>query len=76
MDNILEMYKKHINPNPDGSEIHSIYANFGIGIEIYYPEQEPWLEENRQHRLHVANKRRACIEWILNNSKLNLEILK
>ena len=72
MSYITDMYKKHINPDPDGAEIHYLHSNFGIGIEVFYPEQEPWLEQNRQHRFHIENKKRACVEWILNNSKLKV----
>lgn len=64
---INKLYKEHINPEPDGYEIHQFYKAFGIGtIFVMNPDEE--LEKLRQQ--HEEKKYLRAENWILENSNL------
>lgn len=66
MKNLINLYKKHINPNPDASEIHNFFSSFNLGVEVVNPNEE--LEKIRQK--DVALRQSEAEKWIYKNSKL------
>ena len=67
---ILDLYKLHINSNPDGAEIHGLFMQFDLGIFVNYPDCEPFKEQHKEIALHRLRKENLCKEWIIKNSKL------
>lgn len=66
---IIELYKKHINPSPGGTEIYNLFKTFGIGDPIIMnPLSESW---NKSVKNYTAENDRKCREWILKNSRNN-----
>lgn len=73
MSNIIELYKKNINHNPDSLEIHNLFSSFDLGIFVNYPDCEPFSKlhwENKRYRLEKEN---MCKEWIIKNKKIDNE---
>jgi hypothetical protein len=66
MSNLIELYKKHINPEPDGAEIHYFHQLFNIGLELQHPD--PNIENQR--KVNVEMRYGQAEKWIYENSKL------
>jgi len=66
MNNILELYKKHINPNPDGAEIHHFMSSFDLGLYVKHPA--PKIEKFEE--IQRVKDKQAAKNWIYKNSKL------
>lgn len=64
---VVDLYRLHINPNPDGAEIHNFMRRFDLD-SIYVPHyNEKIREEEWLHKVKMYNMAK---EWIIKNSKL------
>ena len=71
MNSILELYKKHINSNPDGAEIHNLFSNFDLSTPfVHHPNCPPWEKIYQEEVRHRETKINLCKEWIIKNSKI------
>ena len=66
MSNLIDLYKKHINPNVDASELHTFYTSFNISLHIPHPNPKITEQDLLQNKMRLYKAE----EWIYNNSKL------
>lgn len=63
---LLRLYKLHINSDPQGVELHTFFSSFNMGL--YVKHYDPEIEKlNELGRIKDQN---AAREWIYKNSKL------
>ena len=63
---LLDLYKKHINSEPDGLEIHNFMSSFNQGLIIPHPDPEI---EKLYEKGRIRDEQ-AARDWIYKNSKL------
>lgn len=64
--NLIDLYKKHINSNPDGIELLDFFDRFDIGIVVKHYNPEIWEYQQKQEQ----RKRDRAEEWLFKNAKL------
>ncbi len=63
---LIDLYKKHINPNPDGVELFEFFDKFDTGIIVKHPNPDVWKYQQEQEQ----RKRDRAEKWIFKNSTL------
>lgn len=69
MKELLDLYREHINPDPDGAEIHYFFSSFNLNsVRVDHPEERTInLMKDMYHEANVS----AAKKWILDNSRKN-----
>lgn len=63
---LIELYKKHINSNPDGLELYEFFDKFAIEPIVWH--YNPKIKQHQELREEI--KRTEAIKWIFKHSKL------
>ena len=65
---IIDLYREHINPDADGSEIHELLQRFNFRLRTLHPTDDAYNSVIK--RIDDENRER-CIKWIIDNSIKN-----